>query len=201
MTTRAELRSAVRQRLEDTGATPLWDDAALNDFLAEAMHTYGSRFPAERSVSVAVASGATSVPVQPPLDRSQVVRVVDGAGRVVPRMRRREGNATGEQAWDWWGSELVLAAPAVAGTWRIDYLGSRSLPADDVTTVEIREGDEEIVVALAAAIALRRRAVEDGKRGVGSDGAMAALADRFAREAERLIEARWRRARGGWMGE
>ena len=38
--------------------------------------------------------------------------------------------------------------------------------ADDVSPQPVEAGDEPIVIALAAAQALERRAIEDGKRGV-----------------------------------
>jgi len=57
MTTRAELRTALRQRLEDTGAGALWDDATLNEAMGGAIRTYGARFPQEAVVSVAVVVG------------------------------------------------------------------------------------------------------------------------------------------------
>jgi hypothetical protein len=208
MTTRLDLRTAVRRRLEDTGGSPLWDDAALNDFLAEAMRRYGTRFPREVSTTVNVNAGATSAVVTPSLTVDQVVRVFDGDGRPVSRQQALEaddaalaGLVTG-QAWRWWGASLVLARAAeTTGTWQIDYLGGRTLPGDDVTAVEIVPGDEEIVVLLAAATALRRRSVEDGKRGLGRgtvNGLIAVSAEVIQNEAERLIRARRRRARGGW---
>jgi hypothetical protein len=208
MTTRLELRTAVRRRLEDTGGSPLWDDAALNDFLAEAMRRYGARVPKEDSTTVNLSAGATSAVVTPALAASQVVRVFDGEGRLVPRQQAIEPDGAGlaglvtAQAWRWWDSKLVLAQGAgAAEIWQIDYLGGRSLPGDDVTAVDVIAGDEDIVVLLASATALRRRAIEDGKRGLGRNGATASIADSaevFQNEAERLLLARRRRARGGW---
>ncbi|HEY7035084.1 MAG TPA: hypothetical protein VH482_27335 [Thermomicrobiales bacterium] len=207
MTTRLELRTAVRRRLEDTGGSPLWDDAALNDFLAEAMRRYGVRFPKELSTTVNVVAGATSAVVTPALTAGQVVRIFDDVGQPIPRQQAIEPDAAlsglvTAQAWRWWGSTLVLAQPAAAtATWQIDYLGGRTLPTDDVTAVDVDDGDEDIVVLLAAATALRRRAIEDGKRGAGrgaGNGPIAVSADVCRNEAERLIAARRRRARGGW---
>jgi hypothetical protein len=58
------------------------------------------------------------------------------------------------------------------------------------------------VVTLAAAIAMRRRAVEDAKLGLGGGlHAAGAMAERLQRDAERMIAARRRRARGGWLSE
>jgi hypothetical protein len=102
------------------------------------------------------------------------------------------------QAWRWWEATLHLRRPATAGTWRIEYLAPRTVPSDDVGQVDLLPGDEEIVVALAVATALRRRATEDGKRGAGPSG-LAALAEAARAEATRLLNARRRRARGGWL--
>lgn len=202
MTTRIELRTAVRRRLEDTGVTPLWDDATLNDFSAEAVRRYGTRVPAERTLTVAVTGSGTSVPVTPALQATQVIRVLDPEGEAVPRQARSTADGFGApgQAWRWWGGTLRFAALPVSGNWTVEYLDGRSLPADDVTAVEIVPGDEEIVVLFAAATALRRRAVEDGKRGLsrGSD-AVAVAAERMDAEAERRLAARLRRARGGYL--
>ncbi len=70
--------------------------------------------------------------------------------------------------------------------------------ADDVSPQPVEPGDEPIVIALAAAQALERRAIEDGKRGLKSspvDGPAA----RLRGEAERLLAARKRRVRGGYL--
>src|SRR5215211_5515111 len=103
MTTRLELRTSLRRRLEDTGATPLWDDATLNDFLAEAVRRYGTRVPAERTATVAVSAGAMSVPVAS-LQASQVIHLLDPDGEVLPLQSRltSDGWSTPGQAWRWW---------------------------------------------------------------------------------------------------
>lgn len=201
MTTRADLRAAVRLRLADAASGSLWDDTALNDLLAEALREYGTRFPRERSMTVSVTAGSTSVAIVPPVERHQIVQVFDPAGEAVPRQRDYERASTG-QAWDWWESTLRLVQPAAGGIWRIDYLDSQWLPADDATPVEIPASDEAIVVTLAAAIAMRRRAVEDAKLGlVGGQQGAGAMAERLQRDAERMIAVRRRRARGGWLSE
>ena len=117
MTTRAELRTAVRQRLEDSGAGPLWDDAALNDALAGALRAYGARVPKEAVASVAVAAGATRVTVAAPvIDPGRIVRVLDGKGAVIGRMADGEGADGGDggsaQGWRWWEGTLILRRPA-----------------------------------------------------------------------------------------
>jgi hypothetical protein len=61
----------------------------------------------------------------------------------------------------------------------------------------MESGDEPIVVALAAAQAMKRRLVEDAKRGVPLAGSVAVVATLTA-EAERLIAGRKRRVRGSF---
>ena len=203
MVTRAELRSSLRQRLEDTGAGPLWDDTALNDALAGAMRGYGARAPKEATATIVVAAGATRIAVAAPvIDPTRIVRVLDGSGVVVERLADGEGLGEGDlgaaQGWRWWEATLILQRPATAGSWQIEYLAPRIVPTDDGSPVDLLPGDEEIVVALAQATALRRRATEDGKRGSRAGG-LAALAETARVEAARLLNARRRRARGGWL--
>ena len=156
MTTRAELRGVLRQRLEDgaQGAPggPLWGEAALDDATAEGVRAYGARVPREAVAELAVVAGARHVPVAAPVGAGgRIVRVLDGAGEV--------------QSWRWWDGALVLARSAAAGTWRIEFLGARAVPVDDAGAVDVLPRDEAIVLALALACALRRRAVEEAKRG------------------------------------
>ncbi len=209
MTTRAELRTAVRQRVEDTGGAPLWDDAALNEAIAGAIRRYSARFPREAAIDLAITSGGTSFPVvSETIDPTRIARVLDELGAVVPRYVEtgRGPNATEaaaeEQAWRWWDGALRLTRPvATAATWRIEHWRARAVPVDDVTALDLIPGDEELIVALAVAQALARRVIEDGKRASSTKGtgplAMLAMAARA--EAERLITQRLRRVRGGWV--
>ncbi len=207
MTTRAELRGALRLRLEDTAAGPLWDDAVLDEALAGAVRTYGVWAPKEAVASVAVEAGARQAAVSVPggggIDPARIVRVLDPDGAVVPR--RGDGEAgpgaavgAGGHGGRWGGGALLFRRPAVGGSWRIELLVPRAVPTDDAGAVDLLPGDEEVVLALAAAAALGRRAVEDGKRG-GRPGGLAALAEAARSEARRLLAARRRRARGGWL--
>lgn len=119
MTTRAELRAALRRRLEDVGPSPLWDDATLHDALAGALADYGARAPKEAALAVAVPAGATRVPVADPIDSDKIVRVRDGNGAAVPRDEGDAGAAPEErqagQAWRWWDA---------TGCWTQSHLGA-----------------------------------------------------------------------------
>ena len=205
MTTRAQLRTTIRERLEDTTATPLWSDAALNEYLAAAVQAYGVRFPSRATAATdPIANGATSVALPATVVETAIVAVRDALGRDVPQASARSGPAPADasgliQAWSVWGGTLRLQSPAAGdeiGAWAIDYLAGRALVANDLTPQPIVAGDEPIMVALAASQALERRLVEDAKRGVAIAGA-ADAASLFLTEAHRLIAARQRRVRGG----
>jgi hypothetical protein len=207
MTTRLQLRATIREYLEDVSGTPLWSDAALNEFLAAAMRVYGTRFPWQAtSATGPIAVGATSLVLSAGLVAAGITAVRDARGRDVPRASQRQGpaaiDATGlVQAWSVWAGTLRLQRPAggdEVGIWAIDYLAGRELVADDVSQQPVEAGDEPIVVALAAAQAMKRRLVEDAKRGDPLAGSAEAVAE-FRTEAERLIAARRRRVRAGFV--
>ena len=199
MTTRLELRTALRLRLEDNGVAPLWDDATLNEAIAAAVRAYGVAAPRQVTTGVTVAAGASKVATGVTLDPDRIARVTDAAGIWVPPWppwEDRPGQRTPGQAWRWWSDELILAEPAAssgAGIWTIEHLTGRTPPAADGDAIDVFAGDEEIVFAYAQAAALARRAVEDAKRGLRTDAAARAEAAR--EEAERLLGRRGRRAR------
>jgi hypothetical protein len=206
MTTRMQMRTTIREYLEDTTGTPLWSDAALNEYLVAAMRAYGVTFPRQATAATdPIAAGATSVPLPAGLLATGIVAVRDAHGRDVPRASQRPGpasiDATGLiQAWSVWAGTLRLQRPASGdevGAWVIDHLAGRELIADDVSQQPIESGDEPIVVALAATQAMKRRLVEDAKRGAPLAGSAEAVAT-FTAEAERLIAGRKRRVRGGF---
>lgn len=194
MTTRAELRASLRVRLEDPTPAPLWTDAVLNDLLAEAVHRYSARFPQQLTETVAAAGGELLLPLTGPAVERDIVRVRQPDGSLLSHAVESD-RAPG---WSFWSGALLLNVPAVAGNWRIDYLALRQLPADDVTSLGLPAGDDEIVVLFAASSALLRRSVEVGKRGMESSSlALVRVAEAYERAAEGLIRARLRRAVGG----
>jgi hypothetical protein len=206
MTTRLQLRTTIQEYLEDSSGAPLWSDAALNEFLVGAMRAYGTSFPRQTTVATdPIAAGATSVTLPAGVAAAGIVAVRDARGRDVPRASQRQGPAAIDapglvQAWSVWAGTLRLQRPAggdEVGIWAIDVLAGRELAADDVSLQPIETGDEPIVVALAAAQAMKRRLVEDAKRGAPLAGPAAAVAA-FRDEAERLIS-RKRRVRAGFV--
>ena len=211
MATRPHLRNTTRERLDDTTGSPLWSDAALDEYLAAAIRTYGVAIPrAATAATAAVAEAATSVALPGGVAETGIVAVRDAHGRDVPRASQRQGPAPADaahlvQAWSAWAGTLRLQRPAAGdevGAWAIDYLAGRELVGDDVTPQPIDAGDEPIVVALAAAQAMERRVVEDAKRGIAGAGRVSIATSPAAElraEAARLIAARKRRVRGGYV--
>ena len=207
MTTRLQLRTTVREILEDTTGSPLWSDAALNEFLGAAMRAYGARFPRQATAATdPIPAAASSMALPAGLPTMEIIAVRDAAGRDVPRASQRTGPAASEatgliQGWSAWAGTLRLQRPATGdevGVWTIDYLAGRELAGDDVSQQPVESGDEPIVAAVAAAQAMKRRLVEDAKRGAPLAGAAAAVAT-FTAEAERLIAGRKRRVRAGFV--
>jgi hypothetical protein len=207
MATRAQLRTTLRERLEDTSGSPLWADASLNEFLIAAVRAYGVRFPKPSTAATsAIVSGVTSIALPAGVPETAVVAVRDGRGRDVPPATERFGpapvDATGlAQGWRVWSGMLRLQRPATGdevGAWAIDYMAGRELVADDVSAQPIEAGDEPIVIALAAAQALERQSIEDAKRSTKASPAEGP-ATKFRAEADQLISARKRRVRGGYV--
>jgi hypothetical protein len=78
MTTRAALRATVRAELNDAGGSPLWSDALLNQWLAEAIRDYGRSVPRESSTSIAAVANQADYSL--PADCQRVVRVEHPTG-------------------------------------------------------------------------------------------------------------------------
>lgn len=204
MTTRLQLRTSLRTRLEDASAAPLWTDADLNEALTEAVRAYGNRFPAEKTANLAIVAG-TGVYAQPADARSGGILSVfdvDGA-QIPPRTADPRGkgpaDSNAEQSWSQFAGTIRFERnPATTETWSLFYLAHRELVADDVTAQPIEQSHETIVLALAAAEAWERRAAADTKRGVDKSVATRQRQHAVA-ESERLIAAARRRVRAGLL--
>jgi hypothetical protein len=211
MTTRAELRTSLRERLEDTGAAPLWSDAALNEFLVQAMREYGVANPLQTTAAtVAVLVDALSVVLPANVDPDEIVAVRNPGGATVPRFDDRVSGAARldgkgvAQGWYAWGTTLrfqrKIAGADEIGVWSIDYAGGRELVQSDVGAQPIVAGDEPLVVAIAAATSFDRRAAEYGKRGDAvASKEMREIAAAVREEVQRMISARRRRPRSGFL--
>jgi hypothetical protein len=197
MTTRAEIRAAVRLRLEDGGAAPLWEDGMLNEAIGDAIRRYGQVVPRDATATGSAAAGAMRVTFPAgAVDPARIVRVLDPGGAPVERWRGDDRPEDRAQGWRWWSDGLDLARPSPAGAWTVQHRTGRTPPPDDLAAVDVLPGDEAAVIALATASALERRAIEEGKRGATAmaDG-MARLAASARSDGEGLL--RRRRVRMG----
>jgi hypothetical protein len=196
MTTRSDLRTSLRIRLEDPTPNPLWSDSMLHDFLRVALLRYSARYPAQRTETVTATGGELVLPISGPSVERDIVRVHLPNGSILPHA------VAGDPApgWTFWNGALMLTTPAPAGSWQIDELALREIPTDDVTELDLPPGDDEIVVLQAASSALLRRSVEAGKRGMESSSlALVRVAEAYERAADSLIRARLRRAIGSML--
>ncbi|HWV24103.1 MAG TPA: hypothetical protein VNZ58_07925 [Thermomicrobiales bacterium] len=206
MTTRDTMRTMIRRRLADEGPDPLWDDAFLNDAIAEAVRRYSTHMPRQDVAAIAVQAGEREIEMPEDVNALRIVRVFDdrgalwprweGSGEAPPVAHGMPGNAT----WRVWGNAVLLGAPATrTGLWRFEHLVHRTEPVDDLMPLDIQPNDEDIIVALALAVALSRRAVSEGKRYTGRAGVhpMAAAARSAQVDADRMFWSRTHKARGG----
>lgn len=195
MTTKAEFRDLLRRTLEDTSVyAPLWGDDTLDDATAEGLSRYGAILPLEQRSSVAVSPGATQISVSGLESSAWIVTVRDPAGRLIEPIPANDRIPA--QGWRWWNGAIELAKPAAGGAWTIDWRAPRLLPASDGDDMPIRTGNEAAVCHFAVATALRRRAIEEAKRGGKGGEALLAIALGFERSGERLARNRGRQLRG-----
>ncbi len=201
-TTRGELRAMVRRRLDDESPDPLWNDAFLNDAIAEAIRRYGVRLPREETTAIAVTAGAREIALPENVNDARILRLFDDRGMIWRSWDAVDDDppapqspATGELAWRLWSGNILLASPAPrTGSWRIEHHASRTLVGSDDLALDMEPGDEDIHIALAMSAALSRRGIAEGKRASSTPMLVAARATQI--EAERLFWLRGRRARG-----
>lgn len=208
-TTRDALRAMIRRRLADSSDVPLWEDAFLNDAIAEAVRRYSDRFPREMASSAPVVAGDRQVAVPAGVSPFRIVRIFDDLGEV---WQPWEGSlaveppvahapSTGERLWRVWGDELMLASPVPrTASWRLESLADRTVVDDDLTPMDFEIGDEDVHIALAMNVALMRRAIADGKRTTGKGAHPLVGAARMAQlDADKLFWLRRRRAKGSTL--
>lgn len=189
----------------------MWSDAALNEFLTQSMREYGVAIPQQTTtVTASVPADALSVALPAGVDPDEIVAVRNPAGMTVPRFDDRVSEATRldssgvAQAWYAWGSTLrfqrkIIGAEEI-GVWSLDHAGGRELAPSDAGAQPIVAGDEPLVVAIAAATSFDRRAAEYGKRGDAvASKEMREIAAAAREEAQRMISARRRRPRSGFL--
>jgi hypothetical protein len=166
VSTLAELRAALRVALKDgdPAAGYMWSDDQLNRFLSGAVWAYGWYFPRELSTSFAVVAGQASYPLPPGCNR--VVRV----DLVAPGNSEEEALVEGGDAHGWgyrvFGGALMLTRTprSALGELLVGYLGAHEELASDEAVSSVPAADEEMLLSMAAASAVRALALDEAKR-------------------------------------
>jgi len=199
----------LRRHLSDTGTHPLWDEPFLNDAITEAIRRYSILLPRQAVAAIPVTAGDREIEVPEDVNAMRVVHVFDDRG--VSWQRWEQGAApppvpdsasTGASIWRAWGTTIILGTPAPrTGLWRIEHRANRIEPGDDLSDLDIQPGDEDIILSLAIATALHRRAVDEGKRYTGRSGVhpLAAAARTAQGDADHLLWHRLRHVRTGTL--
>lgn len=209
MATRLDLRMTLRRRLSDTGTSSLWEEDFLNDAITEAIRRYSTPVPRQAVAAIPVLAGDKELEMPETVNAMRVVHVFDDQGLPWRRWEDRSspppaphGYAETAAIWRAWGTAIILGIPAPrSGLWRIEHYANRADPVDDVSDLDISFGDVDIVLALAYAVALHRRAVAEGKRYNGRSGVhpLAAAARNAQADADRLLWSRFRHVRSGTL--
>jgi hypothetical protein len=177
MTTRADVRTRARDELNDNGAVKVWSDGLLNRWIGEGLREWSRVVPRDRTWQTTSTANDPSYVL--PSDVLEVVRVEHPPGVFRVRGGLRDGDVSSsadlgewtglrpaQLLWEQWGGEVVLIpAPDASGqAIEVRYKGAYSVPADDVTALEVVATDEEALVLYACARALQWIALDEAKR-------------------------------------
>jgi hypothetical protein len=177
--TRAAWRALVRAELGDEGATRLWSDSLLNEWLNEAIRDYGRVVPREEATTLLTVAGQATYAL--PLGLIEVVRVEHPANtfRVfAPRTGGEWGDAAltpdpsppgrGEcgYSYDVWEGQLVLEpAPGASDeSVAVRYTTRRAEPTTDAEPLPVTGGDEDLLLLYVCGRALTWVSAQEGKR-------------------------------------
>jgi len=209
VTTRLELRARVRAELNDAGGTPLWSDAALNQWLDEAIREYGEHLPREASVSLTSVAGQAEYALPGDLDRMLRVEHPAGTFRVAARPAGGDVLAVGAidqsslgGAYEAWADQLVLyPAPRASGeAIRLRYLATYATPTSDGAALATPSRDDAMLMWSVCSRALRWIDTDESKRQrfERERGASAhQAANEYQREVRAAFAQRLRRVRQG----
>lgn len=175
MATRLDVRTLVRDELNDNGSVKVWSDAILNGFILEAIRDYGREVGNEASATIASVANQPNYSL--PAGMMQVVRVEHPAGyfRVPspyragdeePAPGRMIGLAPGELVYEVWSNTLYLSpAPAASGeNIVVRYVAAYTEPANDATVLNVPDVELPALVYFSCFRALRWIATDESKR-------------------------------------
>lgn len=162
MSTLLGLRTALRVLLDDADSSGyLWSDAQLNRYLADAVKGYSRRFPREMEASITTVAGQREYDLPPDCDRVAGVELVEDLLVLV-----EGGDSYGDGYYVYGGKLGLMPEPATGGkTLDVRYLAPHASLSLDADVSTVPAGDEEMLLALAAAKAMRSVATDAAKRG------------------------------------
>jgi hypothetical protein len=179
MTTRSQLRSAIRTELNDSGGATLWSDALLNEFINQAIRTYSRELPREVTTTLIVVASQAAYNLPVDFDRAIRVEQPDDTIRAYdPRERTltddlsmsKSSGAIRRGAWAYrlWANQIILdPTPTTAGANQnitLDYLARYAEPSADGDTIATPASDDDVLAALVCADALRWVGMDESKR-------------------------------------
>ena len=160
MTTRAELRARARGELNDGGATPLWPDERLDQWLAEAIRDYGLRLPRQAVAELASVAGQAAYDL--PAEVLRLARVEHPQGVI----RVEGGDGATVAGYEVFAGQLRLApAPAADGeAIALRYLARYAEPAGDAAPLATPPADDDLLVWYVCWRALGWLSTDEAKR-------------------------------------
>lgn len=207
MTTRAQLRTSIRLELNDSGGTPLWSDSLLNEWINQAIRAYSRELPEEATATITAVADQASYAL--PARTQRVLRVEQPADVVRVRIsasRTSPGDLidlvdfqTGTKSAGAWGYRVfasnLLLDPVPTSTGldqdiQLEYLRSYAEPTADGDTLATPSSDDEVLICLAAALALTWVGSDEAKRlryGDARGPSPAALATDYRHRAEAVL--------------
>jgi hypothetical protein len=177
MTTRADIRTRVRDELNDNGGVKLWADTLLNRWIGEALKEWSRVVPRDRAWQTTSTANTPSYTL--PSDVLEVVRVEHPPGMFRVRGGPHDGDIGPsadmgvwprarplDLSWEQWGGQVFLIpAPGKTGeSIEVRYKGTYSVPSDDVTALDVEGTDEEALVLYACERALQWIGLDEAKR-------------------------------------
>ena len=176
-TTRAAWRTLARNELDDNGATKLWSDGLLNEWLAEAIRDYARVFPLETTGTLTTVASQADYTL--PTGLAELVRVEHPTNTFRVHQERTGGDwrwsttnvpledrISGRYAYEIWGATLSLEpAPTASGeTIRLRYVARRTEPTGDSDVLPVDDGDVELLTFYVCARALFWISAQEAKR-------------------------------------
>jgi hypothetical protein len=175
--TRTVWRGLVRAELGDEGATKLWSDTLLHEWLAEAIRDFGRVVP--RELTATLASVAAQAAYDLPNGLVEVVRVEHPANTFRAFEPRYGGDwrtgtealpntdrLGGRYAYDVWAGQLVLEpAPTESGeSIVVRYTSQRAEPTADTDPLPVEASDVELLTLYVCGRAMQWIGGQEAKR-------------------------------------